>query len=64
MNLEFLAIAKQWPPNYGTNLKLISTNSLVPYSSYLVCYHQNYKQMESVTLWTNRNHDEKKTKNI
>jgi len=26
MNLEFLAIAKQWPPNYGTNLKLILTN--------------------------------------
>ena len=37
----------------GTNLKLILNNLFVPYSSYVFCYHQNFKQMESVTFWAN-----------
>ena len=37
----------------GTNLKLILNKLLVPNSSYLVCHHQNTKQLESVTFWAN-----------
>jgi len=53
MNLEVFAIAKQWPPNIILTWNLSWTNLLVPNSSYLFCYHQNSKQIKSVTLWAN-----------